>query len=147
MSTLDSLSFSSAMCFTKDIYQRIFKVTDTKKVIFVNKITIAVVALLGIIVAINFQSLIKLMYYKASIGISGLLLPLLCGFFLKKKLNANSAFFSIIAGSSACIIWLILQKLYIISINFEAIFVGLLASSITMFAIEFQQKRDYNKNR
>lgn len=147
MSTLDSLSFSSAMCFTKDIYQRIFKVTDTTKVIFVNKITIAVVVLLGIIVAINFQSLIKLMYYKASIGISGLLLPLLCGFFLKKKLNANSAFFSIIAGSSACIIWLILQKLYIISINFEAIFVGLLASSITMFAIEFQQKRDYNKNR
>lgn len=147
MSTLDSLSFSSAMCFTKDIYQRIFKVTDTTKVIFVNKITIAVVALLGIIVAINFQSLIKLMYYKASIGISGLLLPLLCGFFLKKKLNANSAFFSIIAGSSACIIWLILQKLYIISINFEAIFVGLLASSITMFAIEFQQRRDYNKNR
>ena len=147
MSTLDSLSFSSAMCFTKDIYQRIFKVTDTTKVIFVNKITIAVVVLLGIIVAINFQSLIKLMYYKASIGISGLLLPLLCGFFLKKKLNANSAFFSIIAGSSACIIWLILQKLYIISINFEAIFVGLLASSITMFAIEFQQRRDYNKNR
>jgi SSS family solute:Na+ symporter len=140
MSTLDSLSFSSAMCFTKDIYQRIFKVTDTTKVIFVNKITITVVVLLGIIVAINFQSLIKLMYYKASIGISGLLLPLLCGFFLKKKLNANSAFFSIIAGSSACIIWLILQKLYIISINFEAIFVGLLASSITIFAIEFQQR-------
>lgn len=147
MSTLDSLSFSSAMCFTKDIYQRIFKVTDTKKIIFVNKITIAVVVLLGIIVAINFQSLIKLMYYKASIGISGLLMPLLFGFFLKKKLDANSAFFSIIAGSVVCIIWLILQKLYIIHINVEAIFVGLLASSITMFVIEFQQRRNYNKNR
>ena len=37
MSTLDSLTFSSAMCISKDLYQRIFKITDEQKIINFNK--------------------------------------------------------------------------------------------------------------
>lgn len=132
MSTLDSLTFSSAMCLSKDIYQRVFKITDEKKVILFNKFALVFVVSLGLIVAINFESLIKITYYKGSIGISALLLPLLSGFFLKKKMPATFAFASVLMGLSSCIIWIVCKKLGLINLDIEAIFIGLSFSSIPL---------------
>ena len=134
MSTLDSLTFSSAMCISKDLYQKIFKITDAKKVINFNKFAIVIVVALGLIVALSFESLIKIMYYKGSVGISGLLIPLLAGFFLKKKLSANTAFLSMLLGSGSCIIWITLQKLNLIHLEIEPLFIGLGASLFVVLA-------------
>ena len=130
MSTLDSLTFSSAMCISKDLYQKIFNVTDAKKIIDFNKLAIVIVVAFGLLVALNFQSLIKIMYYKGSIGISGLLLPLLYGFFAKKKLSANKAFYAMILGALACVLWIIVSKLGLIGFEIEPLFVGLGVSAL-----------------
>lgn len=128
MSTLDSLTFSSAMCISKDLYQKIFKVNDEKKLIAFNKLAIVIVVIFGLVVALSFESLIKIMYYKGSVGISGLLLPLMAGFFMKKKLTARTAFLSMLLGAGSCIIWITLQKLEILTNSIEPLFVGLFFS-------------------
>ena len=125
MSTLDSLTFSSAMCISKDLYQKIFKITDAKKVISFNKLAIVIVVVFGLVVALSFESLIKIMYYKGSVGISGLLIPLMSGFFMKKKLAANTAFLSMALGAGSCIVWISLQKLAVINLDIEPLFIGL----------------------
>jgi solute:Na+ symporter, SSS family len=142
MSTLDSLTFSSAMCISKDLYQKIFKVTDAKKIIAFNKLAIVIVVVLGLIVALSFESLIKIMYYKGSVGISGLLIPLLAGFFLKKKLQANTAFLSMLLGSGSCILWIALQKLNLIPWEIEPLFLGL-GSSLLVILFNMNKKDKY----
>lgn len=144
MSTLDSLTFSSAMCISKDLYQKIFKVTDAKKIINFNKLAIVIVVALGLLVALGFESLIKLMYYKGSIGISGLLIPLVSGFFLKKKLSANTAFLSMLLGAGSCVIWIVLQKLAVVGANIEPLFIGLGFSLGVVFISKFLKGKNEN---
>ncbi len=144
MSTLDSLTFSSAMCISKDLYQKIFKIKDDQKVIKFNKLAIVIVVAFGLVVALSFESLIKIMYYKGSVGISGLLLPLLAGFFLKGRFTVNAAFWSMALGSGSCVVWIVLQKFQIVSTNIEPLFVGL-AFSFLILVFNFQpfKQKDY----
>ena len=132
MSTLDSLTFSSAMCISKDLYQKIFKVTDVRKIIKFNKLAIVLVIVFGLVIALSFESFIKIMYYKGSVGISGLLVPLLSAFFIKKKLSAKTAFLSMLLGSGSCILWIVCEKIKLFNFQLEPLFVGLAFSLLTV---------------
>jgi len=123
MSTFDSLLFSSAMCFTKDIYQKYFKTNDSNHLIKVNKIAMLLVALFAFVASLNCHSLIKFMYYKGSIGISALFLPLSLALLAPEKINSRKAFRSIVCGLLACISTITLKELHLIDI--EPAFIGL----------------------
>ena len=84
------------------------------------------------------------MYYKGSIGISGLLIPLVSGFFLKKKLSANTAFLSMLLGSGSCVIWIVLQKLAVVDANIEPLFIGLGFSLGVVFISKFLKGKNEN---
>jgi len=130
LSTLDSLCFASAMCIAKDIYQRVFKIKDQGKIILVNKLSLIIVVGLGLLLGICFESMIEIMYYKGTVGISALLLPVLFGFFYRPKLPITTGFWSLSLGAFASITGIIIQKLNLFPLAIEPLYIGLFFSAL-----------------
>jgi SSS family solute:Na+ symporter len=127
MSTLDSLSFSSAMSISYDIYRRLRPEATEQEVIKVNKIALVVTMALGLVIAIYFTSLLDLMYARGTLAISALLVPLMGSYFFKKR-SARAAFWAIVLGLLGAIAGYIIKNYY--GIDIEPIFMGLLCSGL-----------------
>ena len=127
MSTFDSLIFASSMSVSKDIYQKLGG--DEKKVIWVNKLAIVGTVIVAFLIALKFKSLISLIYARGSIGISALLLPMLIGFFWKKKINDLAIVISIAAGASTALVVFLLNKSFTLP---EPIICGLVVSGLSI---------------
>jgi solute:Na+ symporter, SSS family len=136
MSTFDSLIFSSSMAVSKDIFQRLGG--DEKHVIWINKVIIVLVVLVAFLIALQFKSLINLIYARGSIGISALLLPLMAGLFFKKKFSDRIVTLSIICGAMSALSIFVLKQLGL-DFGIEAIIVGLLSSLVVLLIACFKK--------
>jgi SSS family solute:Na+ symporter len=125
MSTLDSLSFSSAMSISYDIYRRLRPEATEQEVIKVNKIALVVTMALGLLIAIYFTSLLDLMYARGTLAISALLVPLMGSYFWRKH-SSRAAFWSIILGLLGAIAGYLIKNYC--AIDIEPIFLGLALS-------------------
>ncbi len=135
MSTLDSLSFSSAMSISYDIYRRLRPEATEQEVIWVNKIALVVTMLLGLTIAICFTSLLDLMYARGTLAISALLVPLLASYF-HVKASSQAAYWSIIMGLFGAIVGYVINSYF--HLNLEPIFSGLALSLIAFATIKFR---------
>ncbi len=125
MSTLDSLSFSSAMSISYDIYRRFKPNASEQEIIRVNKIALVITMFLGLTIAIYFTSLLDLMYARGTLAISALLVPLMGSYFWRKH-STRAAFWSIVLGLLGAIAGYILKNYF--GIDIEPIFLGLALS-------------------
>jgi SSS family solute:Na+ symporter len=133
LSTLDSLVFSSAMSLSYDFFGRAFNL-DANKIIKLNRWFLLMVIVIGLMIALCFTSLFKIIYLRGSLAISSLLIPLLSIFFLEKKPHAQKVFVSIIASFVLTLIWFLAQELGYIGFNkIEPVFIGLLSSALIIF--------------
>jgi solute:Na+ symporter, SSS family len=148
MSTADSFTFLGAMNISHDLYKNIFrkKATD-KQVIFMTKIGIIISLGFAVFLSLFFDSIVDMWYYIGTIGISALIVPILFGFFYKRKKSPLAAISSMIAGSLTSIIWVIHGfmnaeygwPVYIAGI--EPLYPGLLASLIVFVTVNIFHTR------
>lgn len=135
VSTLDSLCFTGAMSFSYDVYSRI--TGDYKNSIKVNQYALIILSIIGVVIAMFFGSLMKIMYFRGTLAVSALFIPLISALLIPNKVKKNSAFYSIVAATVAAIITFIINQLNIFSLKIEPIFIGLLVNSITFFGFWF----------
>lgn len=97
MSTADSFTLSGAITLSHDLYRKTFFPNATEKqVIFATKIGIVFVAAFAFCIATLFDSILGIIYTIGTVGVGALLVPLLFGFFGKRKKSATAAFYSML---------------------------------------------------
>jgi len=107
MSTADSFTFLGAMNISHDLYKNIFKKDATEKqVIRATKIGIIITVGFAIVLSLYFTSIVDMWYYIGTVGISAMIVPILFGFFYKKRLSPLAGITSMIAGSTTSLIWI-----------------------------------------
>ena len=92
------------------------------------------VVIIGLLIALGFTSLFKIIYLRGSLAIASLLIPLLSIFFLKKKPHPNKIFISIIVSFLVTLTWFLAQDQGLVDFQkIEPVFLGLLSSALVNF--------------
>lgn len=93
MSTLDSLAFLSAITLGRDVLWRLRQKAATKRdLTLYTRIGLIISAVLAVVIAIGFKSVIDIWYVLGSLAIPILFLPLFTSFFRGSKLSARATF-------------------------------------------------------
>jgi len=128
MSTIDSLGFISAFTFGRDIVGRINnnnKIDDSAALI---RFGLVIMAIIAIILAYSFPSVVKLWYITGSIFVPGLLIPFLLTF-TKIKLKKGHGQILLIVPVLISIMWFILNSVAPdIKLNIEPFYPGMITS-------------------
>jgi len=147
MSTIDSFTFLGAMNLAHDIYRKTFNPkASEKKVMKATKIGIVITALFALVICFMFESLIAMWYTIGTIGISAMLVPMMAGFFYKRRKSPWSGFLSMIAGSLTALIWFVHGYVNVIDgwpmyiFSLEPMYPGIIASLIVFIVINWWKK-------
>jgi len=132
MSTVDSYSFIAASTFSNDIAWRLTKL-NSRDLIGYTRFVLLISALLAVIVAIFFRSVVDIWHAFGSIGTPALLVPVFFSFVGKRRLPAGWAFSSILLSGGLSTVWLATKYFRIDNsywFGIEPIFPGLLLSVV-----------------
>lgn len=150
MSTVDSFILLSSMNIGHDLYERVFRPQATEaQVMKVVKIGMIFTIVLSVIIACFFQSIIGMFYTLGTIGISGLLVPLLFGFFSKNFKNEYAAVWSMVSGVGLSTVWLITGYLNKVDgwptywLGLEPLYPGLVLSWVVFVGINIFLKKSF----
>ena len=113
ISSSDSYLLIAASAFSKNIFQGIFKKDATdKQVMTVSRITLLVLALIGIIIALDEQSVIFQIVSFAWAGFGATFGPLMLFSLFWKRINKAGAIAGMISGAGMVFLWkLVISKL------------------------------------
>ncbi len=106
MSTIDSYAFLAASTFGRDIVWRLFKVGENR-ITYYTRIGLVVSAVIAIIIALFFESIVQLWHHFGSVGTPALLVPLLAAFTGKKYYSGRVAVWSIVLSGGLSLVWLL----------------------------------------
>ena len=130
MSTVDSYSFIAASTFSRDIIWRIFGVAENK-ITFYTRLGLIISAVLAMIAALYFKSVVDIWHDFGSVGTPALLVPLFFAFNGKRRMAPTAALVSVILSSGLSLAWL-LSRYFSANGSYwwgiEPIFPGLLVS-------------------
>ena len=140
LSTLNSFLFLSATTFGRDFMAKFKNDNNEKNLIGYTQIGLIVSAVISILLAYFFTSVIELWYMIGSILIPGLLFLIFGAYFEKLRISNKYALLEVIAAVSASVIWMILRPLVATDTfvtEIEPMIVGMIvAISIHLFAIK-----------
>lgn len=111
MSSLESLTFISAVTIGKDIIFKMFhrgeNVAESgKKIVKYSQIGIFITAVISIVVSLLIPSVIQIWYDLGTIFIPGLLIPLVTSYFQKLRIDGKHIFLSMTFGWTTSFVWL-----------------------------------------
>ncbi len=135
-STLDAYFFLAAATFARDIVWRIFKVPEDK-ITYFTRLGLIVSAVIAVIAALYFKSIVDIWHDFGSVGTPALLIPLFTAMHGKRRMPPNVALFSLLASGGISLIWLLSRYWtgtgeYWFSL--EPIFPGLVLSAVIFLA-------------
>lgn len=108
MSTLDSMSFLSAITLGRDFVWRLRGGRDSNdQAKLYTQLGLIISSGLAIVIAISFQSVIAIWYLLGSMAVPVLLIPLLTSFYPRLKLAAPSVLGLMLTTGLTSVIWLI----------------------------------------
>ena len=139
MSTIDSLSFISAITFGRDILWRLKPGIENKKnIIPLIRLGLIVISIISLLLAYLIPSVVKLLFTLGSIIIPALILPFIITlFFLEIRISKTEAVFWMIVPLLISIFWLFLSKY--IGVNFlkiEPFYPGMISSFLCFIIIK-----------
>ena len=143
MSTIDSLGFISAFTFGRDIVGRIKNNNQIDNSTSLIRLGLIIMAIIAIILAYSFPSVVKLWYMLGSILVPGLLIPFLLSF-TNVELKKWQGKFLLVIPVVISILWFILNSSFQnFSLKIEPFYPGIF-SSIFLFVsfIIFNRGRD-----
>lgn len=98
MSTMDSLINTGALVLSVDIFKNRYKPTaKNKEMVWVGKIATLIIAILGLLIAIEIRSILKITWIGSDFLATGAFVPLVLAFIWKKG-NSLAATLSIVFG-------------------------------------------------
>jgi solute:Na+ symporter, SSS family len=112
MSSLESLTFISAVTIGKDIFLKVFNLQrgaaePSRRILVYSRIGILLTALISISIALIIPSVIQIWYDLGTVFIPGLLIPLVTSYFPKLQVDRRSIFLSMTFGWTVSLIWLL----------------------------------------
>ncbi len=143
MSTVDSYSFLAATTFGNDIAGRL-KQLNAVGIMRYTRLGLVVSALLAILLALFFRSVVDIWYVFGSIGTPALLLPVFFSFVGRRRLPPRMAMVSIVLSGGISLVWFLSQygtDSGDFWFGLQPIFPGLLCSLI-IFIRYAQRSRD-----
>ncbi|MFC1527511.1 sodium:solute symporter [Candidatus Neomarinimicrobiota bacterium] len=133
MSTIDSLGFISAFTFGRDIIGRIKNKNGIDNSASLIRLGLIIMAIIAIVMAYSFPSVVKLWYMIGSILVPGLLIPFLITL-TKLKLRNWQGQFLLLIPVIISILWFILNStMSNLTLKIEPFYPGII-SSIILFA-------------
>ena len=144
MSTVDSNSFLAASTFGHDIVGRFGRLKDRQLILW-TRVGLLLSAVLAVVLALFFQSVIDIWHLFGSIGTPALLLPVLLAFTSKQTMNKSYATVSITLSGLLSASWYLSASFtdsgdYWFSL--EPIFPGLVLSSVITIGYYFRSSKD-----
>ncbi|MBI1939605.1 MAG: sodium:solute symporter family protein [Ignavibacteriales bacterium] len=132
ISTSNSFLFISATTFGRDLITKVTSNSNDRKLIKHTRIGIVVASLIALLISYNINSVISIWYLIGSICIPGIIFLIFGAYFNYLKVSPKFAIVEMIAGVSASLIWLIIQKFYPTEfvMTVEPMIIGLVASGI-----------------
>jgi len=133
MSTADSCLMASSSNVVNDLILKFVKKNRSQKqTIRLSQISTLVIGLMALIIAVSFKSVLDAILHAYSFMVSGLLVPTLGAYFLKKH-NSKAALWSMIGGGSTTI----LMKVFGLSLpgGIDQIVAGILVSLVLFLTI------------
>ena len=133
LSTIDSFSFVAATSLANDVYKRYMRPQATEQqLVWVTRIIVLITFGLAFLIAQSTTSIEKLWKIFGSIGSSSLLVPLLFGFYRKRKVPKSAGVASMVGGLTTVILWMILTEYRLapcsLMYEIEALYPALLVS-------------------
>jgi SSS family solute:Na+ symporter len=129
MSTVDSYSFLAASTYGRDIIWRLTGVSESK-ITYHTRMGLILSAILALIAAMFFESVVDIWHDFGSVGTPALLIPLFTAFVGHRRMPPPVALMSIICSGGLALLWL--MSGYLSSggywLGIEPIFPGLLLS-------------------
>ncbi|MEM7280491.1 MAG: sodium:solute symporter family protein [Pseudomonadota bacterium] len=125
MSTADSCLIGPVAIFTNDIYRKWLKPqASDKDLLAMARAATLILGVLSIAMAYLIPSVLDLIMYAYTFGAAGLFFPMLALLFWPRA-TASGAFWSIIAGGAAAVIWSIAGEPKGFSASYMSVMVGL----------------------
>lgn len=138
MSAVDSSLFTAAVNLSRDFYWRIYRTASSHSMIRATQIALVFTAIISAMLATLLPSVVDLWYTLGTVGVAGLLLPVLLSF-LPRQRPLLSAWLSMLAGTGASAAWLIWGMCHSVVVqgisqhqypgDWPPLYVGLLASA------------------
>jgi SSS family solute:Na+ symporter len=139
MSTADSCLMASSGNVTNDLIRRyVIKKTGEKRMVLISQLATLAIGLLGLLIAISFSSVLDAILHTYSFMVSGLLVPTLGAYFLKRN-SSSAAFWSMLTGGSTTLAMKILNLE--LPLGLDQIVAGILVSALVFFAIHLTGTR------
>lgn len=125
MSTADSCLIGPVAIFTNDVYRKhIEPQASEKALVRVARAMTLVLGVLAIAIAYLVPNVLKLILYAYTFGAAGIFFPML-GLLFWPRTTAKGAFWSMVAGGSAALIWVIAGEPFGFSASYSGWVVGL----------------------
>lgn len=105
MSTIDSYSFLAASTFGRDIIWRIGCISE-RKIMSYTRLGLLISAILALILALYFESVIDIWHDFGSVATPALLVPLFFAFNGKRRMSSILSLICIIASGGISLVWL-----------------------------------------
>lgn len=132
MSTVDSYSFLAASTFGYDIVGRMGRQSD-RRLIFFTRVGLLLSAVLAVVIALFFRSVVDIWHLFGSIGTPALMIPVILAFVSRRRMSQTYATLSITASGLLSAVWY-LSKNYTETGGYwfylEPIFPGLVLSGL-----------------
>ncbi len=89
MSSADTVLLTTSTIFSVDMYKKIFPKTSDIRSLLVSRIAIIIFGIVALLVAMHLKGIISSLFYSYTIFTSGIVVPVVAGFF-KERLKVNS---------------------------------------------------------
>ncbi len=106
MSTIDSYSFISAMTIGRDFIWQLKGDPDETHLNTYTQIGLIATAVLTVVMALFFESIIDIWHDVGSVGTPALLIPLASAFYDRWKMRPKFALSAMISGGLVSLVWL-----------------------------------------
>ncbi len=113
MSSADTVLLTMSVIFGQDLYRQVFPGAGEKHVLAVSRISVVVFGIIALFLALQMQGIINSLLLAYTIFTSGLVIPILAGFYRDKlKVNADGAICAIVGGGGTAFIVKLLNLKY-----------------------------------
>lgn len=146
LSTLNSNFFISATTFGKDIFATLKGNYKDEKIIYYTRTGLIITAVISIVLAYYFQSVIAIWYSIGSLCIPSLLFPVLSSYIKKLRVKNKIIIIELVTGFLTSLSWFILKEFNLVNSSLkiiEPMIIGLVINSaIHSFGIYSQSKKN-----
>ena len=131
MSSADTSLMTAASILTLDIYRKASPKSSEERLMAVSRISVAIIGLSALVLAVSMPSIIKTLMIAYTVFTSGLLMPVIAGFY-KERLGLTSlgALAALVGGGTAAIFF-----------GQEYPLLGMAVSAVLLLAVSWLEKR------